>query len=112
LKDDLFYVRHIVDAASKAESYCSGLSKREFASNQLVQDAVIRQLEIAGEAAKHVSADFCRKHPEVPWKEMAGMRDKLIHDYFGVDIEAVWLTVRDDLPKMRPALDKFFSKAR
>jgi uncharacterized protein with HEPN domain len=112
LKDDLFYVRHILDAVSKAESYCSSLSKAGFASNELVQDAVIRQLEIAGEAAKHVSPAFRKKHPEVPWKDMAGMRDKLIHDYFGVDIGAVWLTVREDLPKLRPSLERIVSAPR
>jgi uncharacterized protein with HEPN domain len=106
LKDDLFYVRHILDAAAKAESYCSGLSKAGFVSNELVRDAVIRQLEIAGEAAKHVSPVFRKKYSEVPWKDMAGMRDKLIHDYFGVDVEAVWLTVREDLPKLKPSLER------
>jgi len=106
LKDDSFYVRHILDAVAKAESYCSKLSKSGFSSNELVQDAVIRQLEIAGEAAKHVSPALRKEHPKVPWKEMTGMRDKLIHDYFGVDVDAVWLTVRQDLPKLKPALEK------
>lgn len=67
----------------------------------MVQDAVVRPLEIIGEAVKHLSADYRDCYPQVRWRDIAGMRDKLIHDYFGVDMEAVWRTVEEDVPPLR-----------
>ena len=66
-----------------------------------MQDGVIRQIEIIGEATKRLSTDFRSRHRHIPWDDIAGMRDKLIHDYFGVDIEKVWLTAKDDRPMLR-----------
>jgi len=74
-----------------------GLTREEFSKNELIQDAVIRNFEIIGEASKNLSAEFKRDFPEVPWKEIAGMRDKLIHHYMGVDIDVIWKTVRQDI---------------
>ena len=99
--DERIYLRHILDAIAKTESYLQGLGEPDFAGSSLVQDAVIRQLEIIGEAARHVSLTFRRDHPQVPWDDIAGMRDKLIHDYFGVDLGRVWLTAADDLPELK-----------
>ncbi len=101
MKDDSVYLKHILDAISKVEEYTRGTSKKDFASKTMIQDAVIRQIEIIGEASKQVSADLKRKHSQVPWKDIAGMRDKLIHDYLGVDIDAVWVTVEKDLPQLK-----------
>jgi len=70
----------------------------------LIQSAVIRELEIIGEAAKNVSVETKSKHPDIPWKQMSGLRDKLIHDYFGVDLDAVWETVKRDLPVLKEKL--------
>ena len=98
MKDDLAYIEHILDCIKKIKTYTSGLSKEEFASNELIQDAVIRNIEIIGEATKKVSESSKQVYYEIPWKEMAGMRDKLIHDYMGVDIDVVWKTIETDIP--------------
>ncbi len=95
-KDDSVYLRHILDAIEKIKEYLQKINESEFSQNSLVQDAVIRQLGIIGEAVKRLSPELRKIHKDFPWKDIAGMRDKLIHDYFGVDLEAVWLTsVRD-----------------
>lgn len=77
------------------------ISKKEFFEETKIQDAVLRRLEIIGEATKNVSLEVRRKYSDVPWKKMAGMRDKLIHAYFGVDLERVWSVVKDDLPDIK-----------
>ena len=100
-KDDTVYLRHILDAIKTIEGYLSGVSETKFKATSLLQDGTIRQIEIIGEAVRHVSKDLRITYPEIPWQDIAGMRDKLIHDYFGVDIEKVWLTAKDDLPILK-----------
>lgn len=100
-KDDSVYLEHILDSIKWIESYISDISRGQFLNNHLVQDAIIRQIEIIGEASKKLSISLKQKYPNIPWKDIAGMRDKLIHGYFGVDIEAVWKTVEDDIPILK-----------
>ena len=88
------------------EEYASGVAFDAFSRNRLLQDGVIRELEIIGEAAKNVSAEFREANSDVPWRDIAGMRDKLIHEYFGVDMEAVWNTVVQDIPELKATTDK------
>jgi len=101
IKDDSVFLAHIADAISQIELYTQGLDAEGFRHNRLVQDAVIRQFEIIGEASRNISSAVRSKHPEVPWKDLAGFRDKLIHHYFGVDIVSVWLSVTTDLPVLK-----------
>jgi len=106
MKDDLTYIEHINECIDKIKRFTSQLTWEDFNSNEMVQDAVIRNIEIIGEAAKQISNQFIEQYTDIPWKEITGMRDKLIHDYMGVDTEIVWNTVRTDIP----ILEELFQK--
>ncbi|NOQ45415.1 MAG: DUF86 domain-containing protein [Desulfobulbaceae bacterium] len=97
MRDDLVYLQHSADAIADIEKYTAG-GKQDFFDKKIIQDAVIRNLEIIGEAVKNISPAIRIKYTEVPWKQIAGLRDILIHQYFGVDPETVWLVVKKRLP--------------
>jgi uncharacterized protein with HEPN domain len=105
MKDDLAFIEHILLCIEKIQDYTRDITLKEFNNNELVQDAVIRNIEIIGEASKKVSKNLKSQYPEVPWKEMSGMRDKLIHDYFGVDVDVVWKTVKEDIPYLKSLIE-------
>lgn len=100
-KDSLIFVKHIIDSIKNIESFMKKVSKESFFKNKEKQSAVIRQIEVIGEAVKNLPLEFKDKHPDVPWKDIVGMRDKLIHHYFGVDVEKVWITLKEDIPKLK-----------
>jgi uncharacterized protein with HEPN domain len=98
-RDDAVYLRHILDASVLIGRYMAGLDELSFSANSLVLDAVVRQLEVIGEASKHISQDLRARHPEVPWHVASAMRNKLVHDYMGVEPAIVWNTATTDLPE-------------
>jgi uncharacterized protein with HEPN domain len=98
-------VEDIADAIEKIQRYVAGKSYREFLEDTLVQDAVVRNLEIVGEAVKGLSADFRKKHKTVKWPDIAGMRDRLIHNYAGVNWSIVWDVIQAKLPKLKAQLE-------
>lgn len=109
-KDDTVYLRHILDAIALIEEYVLGLSENEFLTHSMAKDAVAREMEIIGEAANNISDEFQAKHPEMPWKKMTGIRNKIIHEYFNVNFSVVWDTVHDDIPLLKKAIKKLLSK--
>ncbi len=100
-RDITVYVEDIFTSLGKIEEYTGGISEEDFSVNSQIQDAVLRRLEVIGEAAKHIPEDFRRKYPEIPWKKMAGLRDVLIHEYFGVNLKRVWRLVQQDVGKLK-----------
>ena len=98
MKDDRVYLLHIRDSLANIQEYTKP-GRELFFQDKKTQDAVVRNLEIIGEAVKHLSASLTTTHPSIPWKQIAGMRDKLIHDYFGVDLNLVWDVVATGLPE-------------
>ncbi len=99
------YVADILNAAREVEDFTRGMSSEEFAADRKTVNAVIRSLEVMGEAAKRIPQHLRDQYPAIPWKQMAGMRDKLIHEYSGVDLETVWAVVKRELPPLRPHIE-------
>jgi uncharacterized protein with HEPN domain len=109
-RKDSDFLSDIQEAIRRAMDYTAGMVYDAFLSDNKTQDAVIRNLEIIGEATKNLSAELRAKYPDVPWKSMAGARDRLIHDYFGVNLDIVWEIVTIELPKVISRLDKILEQ--
>ena len=100
------YIKDILQNMSDAEDFISGMSYDEFTNDKKTLNAVLRSIEVIGEATKNIPDDIRNLYPDVPWKEMAGMRDKVIHFYFGVDKEVIWVVVKERIPVLKPVISQ------
>jgi uncharacterized protein with HEPN domain len=105
MKDDNVYLNHMLDSVEKIERYTASRTYGDFLGDSLLQDGVIRQLQILGDACKMLSEDSKSKNPGIPWRKVSRMRDKLVHQYFGVNLKDVWDTVESDIPELKKVLE-------
>lgn len=105
-----FYLKDILSASNKILKYTKGLSFSAFQKDEIIVDAVARNLEIIGEASKNVPKTFRDKHPQIEWKKIAGLRDILIHEYFGIDLEILWDIIRIKVPELKKSISKIIKR--
>jgi len=105
-RDYLDYVQDILDSIQDIDNFVEGMNPESFSKDRKTINAVVRSLEVIGEASKNIPNAVKEKYPDIPWKKMAGMRDKMIHEYFGIDFEMLWKTVKEDIPPLCVAVRK------
>ena len=104
--NDLPFINHVLDAINDIDSSMGNITKEQFIKNKDVKDANIRRIEIIGEAVKNMSNSVKDRHPEINWREIIGARDKMIHNYFGVNLDTIWEIIKKDLPKLKEQMLK------
>lgn len=109
-KTDSIFIRHILDSIKDIEDFSKGLTKEELLSSRLRQSAIIREIEVIGEAAKNISENIKNKDKEIPWKAIIGARDKMIHHYFGIDFEVVWKIIKEDIQILKKQILEIMKK--
>jgi len=105
-KDPKIFIEHVLECINRIEEYVEGVTKDEFFMSTQLQDAIIRRIEIIGEAVKNLPAEIKKRYPDIAWKDVAGMRDVLIHGYFGVDLELTWKVAKDDILDLKSKILK------
>ena len=108
--DDSVYIKHILDAIKDIEQSTKGLSKEKLQNSKDVKDACVRRLEVIGEAVKNISQKTKADYPLIEWKKIAGLRDILIHEYFGIDLGNVWKVVTEDIPALKKNIDQILKE--
>lgn len=111
-RDVMLYLHDIWESISIIDDYKQELTEEDFYINRQIQDAIIRRLEIIGEAAKNVGEEIRNKYPDVPWKQVAGMRDVLIHGYFGVKLKRIWEVLKTDIPELKQKIRVIMDKEK
>ena len=109
MKDDQLYLIHISECIERIEAYVSGIDKRAFMASSLVQDAVIRNLQIMAESTRRVSDRLKEAQPKIDWHKIAGFRNILVHDYLGVDTERVWNIIENEIPVLKKAIHEMMA---
>lgn len=104
MKDDRLYLIHISESVDRIESYTAGLDFSAFKKQAMVQDAVLRNLQVLAESTQRLSEDFKSRNPEIEWYQIAGLRNILVHDYLGIDLETVWAVVENNLPELKEVI--------
>jgi len=105
-KEPLIFIEHIIENLKDIKNFAKDVKKEDFLKNKEKQNAIIKSLEIIGEAVKNISEKITTKYKEVPWKEIAGTRDKISHHYFGVDLELIWKIVKENIPSLENQMFK------
>lgn len=105
-RDPDLLIQDMLEAARKIELFTAGLVQAAFLRDEKTVDAVVRNLEVLGEAARQLPDDFTSRHSDVPWHQIAGLRNRIIHDYFGLDLNIIWQIIRHDLPQLKAQLEK------
>lgn len=105
-KNPKIFIADILESIERIEQYTKGKTEKEFFDDYEKQDAIMKRLEVIGEAVKNIPKEFKEKHSKIPWKKIAGMRDVLIHEYFGVIMERVWDTAKNDIPKLKKQISE------
>ena len=111
-RDIKLYLNDVLNSINKIESFSKGLTKEKLLIDDLHQSAIIRQFEIIGEATKNIPIIFREKYPNIPWRDIAGFRDVMIHSYFRVDLDKVWKVIRDELPELKKKIQEVLDKER
>jgi len=111
-RDCILFIEDVLNCIKKIEKYTKGLSFEEFCKNDMAADAIIRNFEVIGEALKKIPEEIKKRHSDVEWKEAAGFREVLIHDYFGIDLESVWDTVKNNIPSFKRHISKVFKSEK
>jgi len=109
-REHLDYIADIRNAVAKAQQFVATMTYEQFGADEKTIFAVVRCLEIVGEAARKIPETTRKRYPQVPWREMTGMRDVLIHDYFGVNLRVVWNTLQNDLPPLKPQMEQIIAE--
>ncbi len=107
-RNDIDLIRDIAESVARISLYTLNMEYEEFRKDKKTQDAVIRNIEIMGEATKKLSEDMRKDYPNIPWKNIAGTRDKLIHNYFGVNIDIIWSIVQIEIPSLLPKIERIY----
>ena len=111
-RDHRLFLNDIIESIEKIEEYTSGLNFEDFVNNRMVIDAVIRNIEIIGEATANIPDEIRKKYPMVPWQKMKSMRNIVVHEYFGVNLKTTWKTIKNSLPKLRKEIAKTIKKEK
>ena len=109
-KEPLIFIEHILENIENIDNFSKEISKNDFFKDKLRQNAIIRAIEIIGEAVKNLPDSFKNKYPNISWKEIVGTRDKMIHNYFGIDLDTVWEIIKEDIPKLKKDIKQILKK--